>query len=791
LGAAGSLTLAGGALPSASPAKAAAPVQVLQGDTYRTRIFPDDRFSVADPTMLTGRRVNLRQGVDYPACDATNYSVCDGFRMLDQLDGFDLQPRVTIPFSGPIDVGSVNADDVFVQGPGGRTALVQLVWDPATNTLSGLTNAFLAENSRYQAVVTSGVRDSGGNAIDACGGACVTTFTTRTASAVLDHIRRALDNGSAYGAVGIGDRKLSFVQNGTPDVFRAATVAPSLAGPLNGMQRLDQTTTDPTHLDASAIPNLVPPGEAGWFAFGSFESPRYQYRSADAHQDDPNGMTDGAIPNVGTKQTAQPLGTDRLGAIVVLPSGSPPPGGWPVAIYGPGFTRSKYDIFVSADHNAAAGIATIATDPAGHAFGPNSQVKVTANGATTTFLGYGRGRDLDGDGFIGDGLNEGVGPTDHKTVDKPGQAGQKVLADLPSHKAVDGLQSGLVQTVVDNMALARAIQAGVDVPGVGSDVLSHSQISYFGVSFGGIYGTMLMGVDPVFQKGLLNVPGGPIVDIARLSGFRSDLRDKLASGRPNMLNGGPGLDGFTESMPLRGDPPVTRPYPGAVALQEFFGATNWYDRSGSPESFTPLLRLRPLPGVPAKDLLFQTAYGDQTVPNPTAGTIYRAGQLFDLVTYYRNDRTPTYSSDPHGWLADPTLAGRTFGQLELTTFLSTGKGVDANPLWLEMPIAQTGDLSCLHYPEPQTGQKPNPQLHLPGQGDCPHLAIDDHGGWLAPVPIPSPAAQSSPAVLGEHASRVLPATGPARLPLSPLGALGAATCGLLGLRRIRRRAPQR
>jgi len=297
---------------------------------------------------------------------------------------------------------------------------------------------------------------------------------------------------------------------------------------------------------------------------------------------------------------------------------------------------------------------------------------------------------------------------------------------------------------------------------------------------------MLMGVDPVFQQGLLNVPGGPIVDIARLSSFRSDLRDKLASGRPNLLNGGPGLDGFTESMPLRGDAPVTKPYPGAVALQEFFGATNWYDRSGSPESFTPLLRLRPLPGVPPKDLLFQTAYGDQTVPNPTAGTIYRAGQLFDLVTYYRNDRTPTYASDPHGWLADPTLAGRTFGQLELTTFLSTGKGVDTNPAWLEMPIAQTGDLSCLHYPEPQTGEKPDPQPHLPSQGDCPHLAIDDNGGWLAPVAIPASAEPAPPSVQAAHAVHALPATGPTRLPLSPLGALGAVSCGL-ALRRLRRR----
>ncbi|MCU1462535.1 MAG: hypothetical protein JWO37_2610 [Acidimicrobiales bacterium] len=756
------LVAVGSLVPAAS---ASGGVSVLHGGTYRTRIFPDDSFTVPDAGMLTGRRVNLRQGIDYPACDSTTYSTCDGFRMLDQLDGFDLQPRVTIPFSGPIDVRSVNADTVFVQGLGGRTELVQVVWDPATNTLAGITNALLGEGSRYDIVVTSGVKDTAGNPIDACGGpACVASFTTRTATAVLDHVRRALDDGSAYDAAGIANRKLGFVQNGTPDVFHAASVAPSLADPLNGMVRLDQTTTDPAKLEGSAVPNLIPPGEAGWFAFGSFESPRYQYTSGDGHHDDPVGNTDGVIPAVPTKQSVQPFGKDRLAAILVLPSGTPPAGGWPVAIYGPGFTRSAYDIFVSADHNAAAGIATIATDPAGHAFGPNSKTQVTAAGVTTTFMRYGRGRDLDGDGFIADGLADGVGPTDHKTVDKPGDPKQKVLADLPSHKPVDGLQSGLIQTVVDDMALARAIRAGVDVPGVGTDLLSHTNISYFGISFGGIYGTMLMGVDPAFKAGLLNVPGGPIVDIARTSGFRHDLRNTLAVSRPNPLNGGPGLDGFTESIPRRGAPPITDPYPGAIQLQESFAAANWYDRSGSPESFTPLLRLRPLAGVPPKKLLFQTAFGDQTVPNPTAGTIYRAGQIFDLVTYYRNDRTPTYASDPHGWLADPTKAGRTFGQVQLATFLSTGNVVNPNPAWFEVPIAEISNLSCLHYPEPQTGAPPNPMLDAPGQGDCPHLAIDEHGGWLPDAAIPITGRTGSPAAIGGR----LPATGDERLPLVAL-----------------------
>src|SRR5437879_4170317 len=106
---------------------------------------------------------------------------------------------------------------------------------------------------------------------------------------------------------------------------------------------------------------------------------------------------------------------------------------------------------------------------------------------------------------------------------------------------------------------------------------------------------MLMGTDPLFHQGLLNVPGGPIVDIARLSSFRGDLADKLAISRPSLLNGGPGLDGFTEDLPLRVDPPEVITHPGAAALQELFANTNWYDRKGSPETFAPRIRLRPDP----------------------------------------------------------------------------------------------------------------------------------------------------------------------------------------------------
>src|SRR5207302_11256449 len=114
-----------------------------------------------------------------------------------------------------------------------------------------------------------------------------------------------------------------------------------------------------------------------------------------------------------------------------------------------------------------------ATERAGHGYGSKSTTSVTGNGVKTTFKSYGRGRDLDGDGTIGDGLNDGVGPTGHFGQGK---------SELPSHKPIDGLQSGLVQTVVDNMALGRALKAGLDIPTVGTNLVDPTKIMYYGLS---------------------------------------------------------------------------------------------------------------------------------------------------------------------------------------------------------------------------------------------------------------------------------------------------------------------
>ena len=61
--------------------------------------FPSDLFTVADPSHNTGLRVNL------PLPDwQTRPSDCDDLHVINTLDGFNLQTRLSIPFSGPIDV---------------------------------------------------------------------------------------------------------------------------------------------------------------------------------------------------------------------------------------------------------------------------------------------------------------------------------------------------------------------------------------------------------------------------------------------------------------------------------------------------------------------------------------------------------------------------------------------------------------------------------------------------------------------------------------------------------------
>src|SRR5215218_7374829 len=72
--------------------------------------FPSDRFTVPDPSQRTNLRVNLPP----PDC-ATHPSDCLDVALLNQLDGFNTQPRIAIPIDGAIDPGTVTSETILLR----------------------------------------------------------------------------------------------------------------------------------------------------------------------------------------------------------------------------------------------------------------------------------------------------------------------------------------------------------------------------------------------------------------------------------------------------------------------------------------------------------------------------------------------------------------------------------------------------------------------------------------------------------------------------------------------------
>src|SRR5215211_3595847 len=75
--------------------------------------FPSNLYTTPDSSQLTGLHVDLPR----PDC-AARPSECAGIAVLNTLDGFNIQPRISVPFSGPIDLSTVSSSNVFLVGPG-------------------------------------------------------------------------------------------------------------------------------------------------------------------------------------------------------------------------------------------------------------------------------------------------------------------------------------------------------------------------------------------------------------------------------------------------------------------------------------------------------------------------------------------------------------------------------------------------------------------------------------------------------------------------------------------------
>jgi hypothetical protein len=712
-------------------------VHVLFGlDTTESGIFPTDAFTVADDGQKTGIRVNL----PHPDC-SVRVSDCMDLAHINELDGFNLQPRVTVPFDGDIDPISVNSTNVFfvelgnadVDGPMGNgkdgapsiIGVNQLVWDPVTRTLAVESDEQLRQHTRYAFVVTSSVLDASGTPVGAADGlerfrhdlnfgqtddpglkayrkalldalaalrdigfseeqvAGLSVFTTQSATAVLEHIRDDLKAATP--------EPVSFTlgPGGTRTVFSPGSIQtidwqvhlggnPPVFKPFKTAFYSYLPVPPPKYF---TLLDLYSPGAVGTIAYGSYRSPRYI-------------ANEPVMPGVGTRSGSPPVQeVDTLYVNVFLPAGTQPPGGWPVVIFGLGGGDYKdEEVYLYAAAFAAHGMATACINVNGQAYGPLSYLTVTLkDGSSVRFPSGGRGTDVDGDGDIND--NEGV-----QTVSN-------------AHKIL-GARDTIRQTVIDLMQLVREIQVGVDVDGDGKPDLDASRITYYGMSFGGgALGPTFLGVESDMKYGALGSAGGlnSRWDILRLRpSARAQVGANLQSRIPSILNS-PGLTiwggipvgppFFNENIPLRNLPIVTTHVDGAFEIQRYMDNVEWVAGSGDGASYVPHIRKEPLPGNSAKSILFMIQKGDQSAPNPRSTQLARAGDLADVTTLYRNDlafaEDPTVNKNPHAMQLRWPMAGLSGpigrASVEQTAiFLGSGGETIVHPepaRFFEVPIA--------------------------------------------------------------------------------------------------------
>jgi Big-like domain-containing protein len=637
--------------------------------------FPSNLFTELDLAQATGLRVDLPK----PDC-AVRPSDCADIDVLNTLDGFNVQPRISIPFSGPIDLATVSSDTVFLLGPSGRRiGINQIVWEPAANTLHVESDEQLKPRTTYLLIVTRGVHGLNGEPLDRIAfwrevlfgrpaddaakryrtqlclelaGAAIagvkpseiagaSVFTTQSVAAISQKIRAQIrasaPTAPSFGLGSAGERT----------VFPLSSIAS-----IDWRRQTGTSTFVTAPLALSALQLF--PGSVGAVAFGSYPSPDYETAA-------------GFIPPYGTR-TGAPVqqSTNEIGFTLFLPAGAAPAGGWPVAIVGHGadpLARNGAPWAV-ASSLAHSGIATIAINAVGHGGGALGTYTVNRTGgaAPVTLPAGGRSIDQNGNG----------------TID-PGEG----LSAAPP-RAIISNRDGLRQTVIDLMQLVRVLEGGVDVDGDGTADLQRERIYYTGQSLGGIYGVQFLALERELHAGVPNVPGGPLIEILRLSpAFRPVFGAGLLNRVPSLYNAIPNpplFTSFMENAPLRNLPPVVNTVPGASAIQELTDRYEWVHQAANPAAYAPLLGRR---------IILQFARSDFFVPNPTTSAIIRAGGLASQTTLYRADlafqANPAVGRNPHGFLTNhsmpnPAVAPFTLAaQTQMATFFASDGATTIDP----------------------------------------------------------------------------------------------------------------
>ena len=577
---------------------------VFQPSSLTGGPFPNNSLTISDPLQQTRIRISIPSSNDY--CDPSlSPSVCSNTSLLNQLDGFSVNPRIMVCFSGPVNTATLASGIVLLPVNGGAgVSINQIIFDPNSNCVFAKPSQILNQQSRYLLAVTDAVQDAQGHKVkpDRAYADCL-----KSSDAYCQSLEEALDQTDVPGklisasvfttmsATSWLEQARHFVAAAEPPVLPFGPVS----FPISSLSSLTwvpaQSGLPPQNIPLSALQGV------GEVAFGLYLSPNFLNVS---------GPAAGSISATPTAAPIVPVAVPGVGPFVpvsyhiFLPATPAPAGGYPLVIYGHGLGDNQFGApTYIASTLAKNGFATLAIEITGHGYGASSVVSATnKNGSSQVVPAPGRGILIPG--------STSIGATDGCIL-------QGALA----------VRDCVRQTAVDLFAMVRTIQI---TGGLGL-AINPSRLYYVGQSLGGTYGTLFHAVDPTIRAAVLNGDGGTSVDVARLSlSGRPLAREFLASVNPALFNVPPAPgeayfhDNFNDNYVFRDLPPVVNTVPGAMAIQAAFEAADWLNMLGDPLSFAPHLHLTPLQGVPPKPALFQFGFGDLEVPNPTEAAVIRA-----------------------------------------------------------------------------------------------------------------------------------------------------------------------
>jgi hypothetical protein len=524
------------------------PVENTTPSVFGSLPYPNDLyFDQGQPGDGDGTLKNTGSSIGLGA-DVIRVNTASAEDALDVVEGFGTTSAIFFFFSGPVTTSSLPSspvtspaltDSVFCAEAATATPVpIALRFDVDTripNVLSvlPLPGRPLKPNTTYTCVIRTSLTGAGGPAEPSADWVSVRDGVSANgdADAIHDPVVATLV-GAGVPAAQIAGMTVFTTQGTTQDLSTIRDVVlPGLPVPTANFTSRPELLFD-TPSELLALLGQNPPSIAQ-IGTGFYESAQFQTQDPDGDNalndlPAPPSFINCPIPCETTDErftkdlsgTPIVITTPEIPFTVVIPSGTPPVGGWPIIIQQHGLGGQRDTVIAFAEADAEAGFASIGIDAQAHGYrfffcSPSavcSQDNANNVGGTAV-----------PDGFV-DGNVAGFSVS-FLTVN---------LGFFQGFHNFVGIRDNFRQTYVDLMSLVRLIK-GHSIDSALGTTINDQQIYYMGHSLGGLMGSGFVPMEPGLKASLLNATGGGLTN-------QLFINSSIGGGAQALVNGILGLD---------------------------------------------------------------------------------------------------------------------------------------------------------------------------------------------------------------------------------------------------------